>query len=401
MKVFMTADDLTGALDSAVQLRRYALRTLVFPCFASSFPAGIDAAVINTESRHLTARAAYDRVYEAVSKVKDFGSDIVFYKKIDSALRGNIGAELEAMLQASGRDTMWLVPAYPDTGRTTQEGIQYVDGVPVFESQFGNDSLNSLKNSCIASIIKEQTDLEAAHCKSDLNVKKIAEIMFVDAATNGELNQIAATLLDRRGSFCFSGSAGFAAALARHLHNDLEIIKDACLETSGLIAVCGSIQPSAVEQLAAAQEAGLPVYTLSPSEKFCSGFTAPAISDDTIIICSASSQADVPAANEAICTAGIHADAAAACVAGKMAKYLAYFAEKHENAALCVVGGDTLSAVVKELDCREIRPEFELFPGTVVSEIQTKFGLRKLITRSGGFTHRDFYIDSIRQMNSY
>ena len=53
------------------------------------------------------------------------------YKKTDSALRGNIGAELEAMMQASGEEQLPFVPAFPQIGRTTVNGTHFIEGVPV------------------------------------------------------------------------------------------------------------------------------------------------------------------------------------------------------------------------------------------------------------------------------
>lgn len=58
------------------------------------------------------------------------------YKKTDSALRGNIGAELGALVAASGQKILPFVPAFPQMNRITKGGIHYIDGVPVTESSF-------------------------------------------------------------------------------------------------------------------------------------------------------------------------------------------------------------------------------------------------------------------------
>ena len=109
-----------------------------------------DVLVIDTESRHISEKEAYGRVKDvfAVPGAKDVPH---IYKKTDSALRGNIGAELQAVLDASGEDSAAFIPAYPGVGRITRDGIQYINGVPVSMSEFGRDSFNPIKTSCSAS----------------------------------------------------------------------------------------------------------------------------------------------------------------------------------------------------------------------------------------------------------
>ena len=55
------------------------------------------------------------------------GARLVF-KKIDSTLRGNIAAETEAVLRAADATLAVCAPAFPGTGRTTVDGVQYAHG---------------------------------------------------------------------------------------------------------------------------------------------------------------------------------------------------------------------------------------------------------------------------------
>lgn len=77
--------------------------------------------------RHATfpAAQAYDTVYRLVrwAKEKKIGC---IYKKTDSALRGNIGAELSAALAADGGDRLHFVPAFPNLDRVTRGGVHYI-----------------------------------------------------------------------------------------------------------------------------------------------------------------------------------------------------------------------------------------------------------------------------------
>ena len=82
------------------------------------------------------------------------------YKKTDSALRGNIGAELAALLKASGARNLPFLPAFPQIGRTTKKGVHYIDGVPVNESPFGIDPFEPVRCAEVTKLIHLQTEIQ-------------------------------------------------------------------------------------------------------------------------------------------------------------------------------------------------------------------------------------------------
>ncbi len=136
--LLIIADDFTGALDTGVQFAAHGVSTRVIVDPEVDFSAYHDSVlVIDTETRHLAAGEAFDIVARLTRKAREAGIRYI-YKKTDSALRGNIGAELAAVLTASGCKSLPFLPAFPQTGRVTREGVHYVDGVPVTESPFGS-----------------------------------------------------------------------------------------------------------------------------------------------------------------------------------------------------------------------------------------------------------------------
>src|ERR671917_2986540 len=129
MDVAIIADDLTGAADSGVQLVHSGYRTAVVFRGAPIPPSDdLDAVAVDTNSRPLPAGFAAKRGVESGHALRE--SRIV-YKKIDSTLRGPIGAELAAALAATRRSKALIAPAFPSTGRETKGGTQFVHGVPV------------------------------------------------------------------------------------------------------------------------------------------------------------------------------------------------------------------------------------------------------------------------------
>ena len=96
--LLIIADDFTGALDTGVQFAARGARTEVVVDPQIDFSAcGADVLVVDTETRHLPAADAYKAVFDLVERARRAGVRFI-YKKTDSALRGNIGAELSALL---------------------------------------------------------------------------------------------------------------------------------------------------------------------------------------------------------------------------------------------------------------------------------------------------------------
>ncbi|WP_433634286.1 four-carbon acid sugar kinase family protein [Halomicrococcus sp. NG-SE-24] len=138
--VEIIADDLTGAMDTAqgFAARGYRTNVLVDPT-AGTTTAGLDkdTAVlsINTDSRYEEKFQAVDSVAETVTS---FSAQTI-YKKVDSTLRGNFVAEVDAALTRSEADVALVAPAFPPMGRTTEDDIHYVNGTPVTETEYGDD----------------------------------------------------------------------------------------------------------------------------------------------------------------------------------------------------------------------------------------------------------------------
>src|SRR5699024_1558114 len=114
-----------------------------------------DIVVLNTESRAKEPDESAQCVKEAILT----HPASLIYKKIDSTLRGNIGAEIEAALTASGAKLAIVVPAIPAAGRVTRDGQCYVNHIPLLETEFARDPKTPISSSAISTIIAQQTSL--------------------------------------------------------------------------------------------------------------------------------------------------------------------------------------------------------------------------------------------------
>ena len=128
VEIVVIADDLTGAADTGIQFRPLFPQTLLMDC---SVPVSDDAfpdaevLAVYTGTRALPAEVAAQRVYGATRRLLGLQNRRVF-KKVDSCLRGNLGAETASLVKVLKLDLAFIAPAFPEMGRTTVNGIHRI-----------------------------------------------------------------------------------------------------------------------------------------------------------------------------------------------------------------------------------------------------------------------------------
>lgn len=275
--VRVVADDLTGACDMAAALLPWSGPVVVETYAGGEPPAAVALWVRNTQSRTLgveEARAAVRRTL-----VDAAGKDVVVLKKIDTALRGHLGAELDAAIDAVGAEEGFVLPAIPAVGRTTVGGVQLFDGVAVHRTAFAADPLHPIAESevvahvartgrrCRALLLEDvrsRARLTAAIGRGRLE----GYTTFVcDAVSDDDLARALDVLLDRPRPTVLAGSLGLGCALRRRL----DVCPGAAAappsrwSTGATLVVVGSAHPSARRQ---SEAIGAPaaVYDLSADE---------------------------------------------------------------------------------------------------------------------------------------
>lgn len=121
----IVADDLTGALDSAAPFASPAHPVHVgFSWRAAPVARRLS---ISTDSRDLSPEDSEQVVIASMQAVAaTAASDTLWFKKVDSVLRGNPIGETLAALQVLGLSHLVFAPAYPDLGRITVQGQNHV-----------------------------------------------------------------------------------------------------------------------------------------------------------------------------------------------------------------------------------------------------------------------------------
>ena len=230
----LTGSNATGALYAHNGLRAVTVTSLAA---ASRIVDDVDVLVVTTESRHLPPGEAAARVADVVEALS-VGVRLTV-KRVDTTLRGNVGAESDALLtavrsRAGAQHVCGLVVlAFPSSGRTTVGGIQFLDGIPVARTWAGRDPFTPVRHSRVASVLAEQTPLAMAEIDIDrlrlgidslagdlYAAAQIADLVVVDSIVDADqwtIAQAAVKASDGDLSWVVIDTGPFGAHMARAL----------------------------------------------------------------------------------------------------------------------------------------------------------------------------------------
>lgn len=411
MDVAIIADDLTGAADSGVQLARSGYRTVVV-FRGASIPSDndLDAVAVDTDSRSLPAGFAAKRVVETGHAVREAR---IVYKKIDSTLRGPIGAELAAALAATRRKKALIAPAFPSTGRETKDGTQLVHGEPVHETDLSKDPVTPVLESHIPSLLAHAfgnvVALSVTEVRNGERVRDALEgdnCVVADAESDGDLEALVRAVPDPS-SILWVGSAGLARALGEvypGAHNGVPT--GSLVPASAVLAVVGSVNEVAREQLLClSKEPGLAAVYLDTAALFCGSSYEDTVGEAAAAVRKALSSGRGVALSSA---AGEEVDSAlrgasvsrrevSERVSDALAEIVAGFSGKDLFDALVLTGGDTAVRVAGALGATGILLEGEVEAGVPVGTLVGPHPYR-VVTKAGGFGGPDTLLDAFRAL---
>ena len=378
-KLLIIADDLTGSLDTGIQFALKGISTCVETNMDGNCRIDFDnsdVVVVNTESRHISPREAYLAVRKTAEKGLAAGAEFV-YKKTDSALRGNIGAELHGVYDAMG-EKVCFVPAFPQMNRITRNGVHYCDGVEIAFSSFGQDPVNPVKHSRVEDVIKETWDAQVCSIPANFSEKALsekAETLLFDCESDEQLQLIFKAVYGT-GARLMAGCAGFAAAVADGIPFDSRPRQQE-FQWKGMLVICGSKNPASANQVAYAAANGF-AETALQGEEISAGDFRPL--QDML------SRGDYGLLHT------LQADFSGKApeeITGMVGEYtgscLKEMLDSHTERLLMVIGGDTLMGFIRKIGCSRIQPIRSLPGGAVLSVL--RYGERwvPVVSKSGGF----------------
>ena len=246
------ADDLTGAADCAIAFARSGL-----PAAVTWHPDGAEETVLAIDAASRAhgpeaAAAKHRRLIEG-----RHAPGIGLFKKIDSTLRGQPAAELAEtirVLRERGETALAIVaPAFPETGRTLEQGAIRVHGTALEETPLWARD-HSYETADLVMVL-QGVGLRVRHAALDLvrrgpealealvreALRDGTDAIVCDTVVAADLDVVAETTLRLAEHLFWTGSAGLAQALARRRDGAGETKAAAPEVMGGILFVVGSI----------------------------------------------------------------------------------------------------------------------------------------------------------------
>ncbi len=392
--LFILADDLSGAADCAMGAANAGLASVVL--FDPAGVAEAQVVAVDADSRHCPpaqAREISARLWRSRA-----APGRLFYKKIDSTLRGNFAAEIAALTDAG---VAIVAPAFPSAGRTTLGGRVYVDGVPL-------ESIEIWKNERMPGVADIVAMLRAEGLKA---VNVALPVVRGDLAAalrqrlaDGALQAIVCDALDDADLAAIArASVGLpvywvgSAGLVAHLPRAAGLVGDAAAlapQVSGpIVTVVGSLSAVSRQQ-ARKLEAGADLAVFEPTPALLRAGPASAL---WLPLTEAIGQA-LAGGRDVLIRTGVSGNddlsqGHALCASlGQLLRPLA-----PRIGALVATGGETARALLPAFGTHSLQLLCELEPGVPLS---VSVGTRSLpvITKAGGFGRPDALLDAYRKL---
>ena len=245
-QVVILADDFTGANDAGVSLAQAGMRVEV--ALEATYQSDAQALIYNSDSRAMTATAAYEKVAALTESVLRLSSPAWLVKKIDSTLRGNPGAEVMAMQRITGAKAVIIAPAFPAAGRITREGKCLVNGVLLTDTEFASDPKTPITRADVGALFSGHSqNITPSQLPVALlsGSAQVPALLVVDAQTDTDLDDIITHAMQASERPLLVGSAGLCDALSRRLAPQKQPV---------VLAVVGSMSEIAQKQVSIAAQ---------------------------------------------------------------------------------------------------------------------------------------------------
>ena len=235
-EIVAIADDLTGALETGAKFAARGIAATAVTQFDSPAQIGCPVLIADTESRHLPADEVAERIRHVATLARDMAVQLL-YKKTDSTLRGNIAAELMALLELFPGRRLVYAPAYPELGRTVKQGRLFVHGRPVHETEFAKDPLAPVRDCSIRDLLGG------------------VPALILDGDCNEDIDEAAKMIWQDSAPRLCAGPAALAGALAHQMSSP--VVEVNMPKLSRCLVVNGSLHPASLKQIMTAAQRGV------------------------------------------------------------------------------------------------------------------------------------------------
>ena len=409
-RYLIIADDITGSNDTGVQLKRRGIETVV-TLDASAVGGRPASYVLDTESRSLAGNEAFITVSAAVSKIDMSKFDHVV-KKVDSTLRGSIAFETAAVDKSYKPDLVIFMPALPDLGRMTINGVHMLQGKPITETEFAKDPITPVREDNLKRLLETAYDEPIMHIglhEIDSGVIDLGtgRVYTCDAVTNVHMREVAAAAVATGKKILWVGSAG---------------IVDNLLEAQTLqypaAALVASLSEVSRDQVQYARMKGVQVVVVPmrdiidiieakgrPDEANMRGIISEAadiIADKRDVIIISSATYDRQEVDELVAAGsrnGMSRHDTSRVVQKYMGRIMSGVLERSRISGLFVTGGDTAMGLMGEIGAEGLSIVSEVLIGIPMMRIVGgKYNNMKVVTKAGAFGQNDALFFCMRKL---
>jgi uncharacterized protein YgbK (DUF1537 family) len=425
----IVADDVTGAGDIGIMYAKagYAAHVYSFAGEDAEYPRAdeADVIVLDTHSRFDAPKEAYRKVQAATSWLRNRGCKR-YIKKTCSVFRGNIGAECDAMLDALGETFAVVVLGFPKNGRTTVNGIHYVRGIKLEESEFRRDPVHPMTRSDLSGILRGQTGRPVAELHRDIVDRGPEEIRRAIAEKKAECAYLIVDVVDQRsleaiaeaveGEKVLCGSSALSEEIALRMRRSgvpcrAEPPAVPAGDGGGLLIVAGSLMPQTAAQVDTMRSAGAPVLELDTRKLLDPGLRVSVLGELAdiivrhnragrhVVVHSANHPGQVEETKRLGSEQGLSNTDVSRLVSDSLAEITAKVLEATGQSRAIIAGGDTSAAVCRRLGVQGMRIMGEIEPGLPSC---LTFGEKPLLLalKSGSFGKPDFFPKAIDHLTN-
>lgn len=407
VRLLVIADDFTGALDTGVQFANLGIETQVTTqrqLEKIHLKKATEVLVVDTESRFLTSSQAYQRIRDVLRSCQSLGYQYL-YKKVDSALRGNVSAELKAVSDHFGQESIGFVPAFPDYKRSVRQGKLYIEEVLVSQSVFGQDPYEPVLEDDI--LLRLQNEAEIDGQLVDVDRDSVAAALYLfDGQDKEDLQRAYHWLAQKQLLHLTAGCAGFANVLAEELFTKRQHAMAHLYYP--LVVICGSVNPITIQQIETASQQQAHRFALTSQQLLSQDYwetnegkqtfkeIARLLQQPKLLIFETYSQtSDLQEVAQHI---GLKREQIRFRIGQSLGKLTEKILSQKIAKTLFFTGGDTLHQSMEVLHVTDLTPKEELSPGVVYSELVYKDQQLPVITKSGGFGSENLFIEIQQQI---
>ncbi len=422
IKLAVIADDITGANDTAVQFSKRNISSCVRIDFDQEkiLKETADVIVIDTDSRDIAPSAAYDRIKSVCEVLQDSGIKNI-YKKVDSTLRGNLGAEIEATAAVFQPEIVVIAPAFPSNKRVTVGGYHLLDQIPIELTEIAHGPKSPVDESRIVELLHKQTDSKIGLISLHVVMKGLDAVkqaikqclecgekwIVFDAVLDEHLERIVKATQDYH--VLWVGSAGLAEQLPDFYQWSAEQKKIGIAANGPVLVVAGSVSKVTQAQISTAlnlpnielvkmnvanliqdKELEIGQCTIQAKKQLDQG--------KDIVIASAVDDGDVIAAVAAGNICGLSSTEVSEQTAVALGEIAIQLID-YQLAGMVLTGGDTAIHVCRSLGAEAIEILEEVAVGIPLGRLVGGLcnGLQ-VVTKAGAFGQEDAFVLSIQAM---